>query len=64
MVVAGNKFDLGRLLSIFFFYLNLLFSTEDERVVSKDQGQALARQFNCTFVEASAKYSANVPDVS
>ena len=37
---------------------------EDERVVSKDQGQSLARQFNCTFMEASAKLKVNVPEVS
>ncbi len=36
---------------------------EDERVVSKDQGQALARQFNCTFMEASAKLKVNVPEI-
>lgn len=36
---------------------------EDERVVSKDQGQTLARQFNCTFMEASAKHKVNVPDI-
>ena len=36
---------------------------EDERVVSKDQGQTLARQFNCTFMEASAKLKINVPEV-
>ena len=37
---------------------------EDERVVSKDQGHTLARQFSCTFMEASAKIKVNVPDVS
>lgn len=36
---------------------------EDERVVSKDQGQVLARQFNCTFMEASAKLKVNVPEI-
>ena len=36
---------------------------EDERVVSKDQGQQLARQFNCAFMETSAKNKINVPDV-
>lgn len=36
---------------------------EDERVVSKDQGQTLARQFNCTFMEASAKVKVNVPEI-
>lgn len=37
---------------------------EDERVVSKDQGQSLARQFNCTFMETSAKLKVNVAEVS
>ena len=36
---------------------------EDERVVSKDQGQHLARQFNCTFMEASAKVKINIPEI-
>lgn len=36
---------------------------EDERVVGKDQGQALARHFNCTFIEASAKLRVNVVEV-
>jgi Ras-related protein Rap-1A len=36
---------------------------EDERVVSKDQGQSLARQFNCAFMEASAKVKINVPEI-
>jgi small GTP-binding protein len=36
---------------------------EDERVVSKDQGQNLARQFNCAFMEASAKLKINVSEV-
>jgi GTPase KRas protein len=36
---------------------------EDERLVSKEQGQALAKQFSCTFLEASAKYRVNVPEV-
>ena len=36
---------------------------EDERVVSKDQGQALARQFNCSFIESSAKLKANVFEI-
>lgn len=36
---------------------------EDERVVSKDQGQHLARQFNCAFMEASAKVKINVPEI-
>ena len=37
---------------------------EDERVVSKEQGHSLARQLNCTFMEASAKTKLNVPEVS
>lgn len=36
---------------------------EDERVVSKDQGQHLAKQFNCAFMEASAKVKINVPEI-
>lgn len=37
---------------------------EDERVVGKDQGQNLARQFNCAFLETSAKAKINVNEVS
>lgn len=37
---------------------------EDERVVGKDQGVNLARQFNCAFMETSAKARINVSDVS
>ena len=36
---------------------------EEEREVSKEQGQELAKQFKCTFLEASAKYRVNVPEV-
>eukprot|EP00088_Acartia_fossae_P026519 TRINITY_DN2733_c0_g1_i17.p1 TRINITY_DN2733_c0_g1~~TRINITY_DN2733_c0_g1_i17.p1 ORF type:complete len:145 (-),score=33.26 TRINITY_DN2733_c0_g1_i17:596-1030(-) len=37
---------------------------EDERVVGKDQGLSLARQFgNCTFMETSAKAKIGVNDV-
>ncbi|VDP18260.1 unnamed protein product [Soboliphyme baturini] len=36
---------------------------EDERVVGKDQGQNLARQFNCAFLETSAKAKINVNEV-
>lgn len=36
---------------------------EDERVVSKERGQALAREFNCTFMETSAKNRVNVDEV-
>ena len=37
---------------------------EDERVVGKDQGSNLARQFNCAFLETSAKSKINVNEVS
>lgn len=37
---------------------------EDERVVGKDHGVNLARQFNCAFMETSAKAKINVNDVS
>ena len=37
---------------------------EDERVVGKDQGQQLARDFNCAFLETSAKSKINVQTVS
>lgn len=37
---------------------------EDERVVGKDQGVNLARQYNCAFMETSAKAKINVYDVS
>lgn len=37
---------------------------EEERVVGKDQGINLARQFNCAFMETSAKAKINVNDVS
>ena len=38
---------------------------EDERVVGKDQGLNLARQFNnCAFLESSAKSKINVNEVS
>jgi GTPase KRas len=33
---------------------------EGERAVSKEEGQALARQFNCRFIETSAKSRVNV----
>ncbi|XP_021947542.1 ras-related protein Rap1 [Folsomia candida] len=36
---------------------------EEERVVGKDQGNALAHQFNCTFLETSAKAKVNVNDI-
>lgn len=37
---------------------------EDERVVGKDQGNNLSRQFSCAFMETSAKSKINVNDVS
>jgi len=37
---------------------------EGERGVGKDQGVSLARQFNCSFLETSAKAKINVVDVS
>lgn len=37
---------------------------EDERVVGKDQGVNLARQFNCHCLETSAKSKINVNEVS
>ncbi|CAF0709780.1 unnamed protein product [Brachionus calyciflorus] len=36
---------------------------EDERVVSKDQGQTLSKHFACTFMEASAKLRVNVQEI-
>jgi len=37
---------------------------EEERVVGKEHGVNLARQFNCAFMETSAKAKINVIDVS
>merc|ERR1712002_730993 len=36
---------------------------EDERVVGKDQGQNMARHFNCAFLETSAKMKVNVLEI-
>lgn len=36
---------------------------EDERVVGKDLGRSLASQFNCAFMETSAKAKINVNDI-
>ncbi|VDD81535.1 unnamed protein product [Mesocestoides corti] len=36
---------------------------EDERAVGKEEGQKLARQWNCTFMETSAKSKINVSEV-
>lgn len=37
---------------------------EEERVVGKELGKNLANQFNCAFMETSAKAKINVIDVS
>lgn len=37
---------------------------EEERAVGKDQGLNLSHEFNCTFMETSAKAKINVSDVS
>ncbi|VDL20361.1 unnamed protein product [Hymenolepis diminuta] len=36
---------------------------EDERAVGKEEGQKLARQWNCTFMETSAKLKINVSEI-
>lgn len=36
---------------------------EEERVVQKDHGIGLSRQFNCAFMESSAKAKINVNDI-
>ncbi|CEF71562.1 Ras-like protein 3 [Strongyloides ratti] len=36
---------------------------EDERVIRKDEGQNLARSFNCPFFETSSKAKINVQEV-
>lgn len=36
---------------------------EDERVVGKELGKQLAQQFNCSFMETSAKAKINVNDI-
>lgn len=36
---------------------------DDERVVAKEQGVNLSRQFNCAFMETSAKAKINVNDI-
>ena len=36
---------------------------EDERAVGKEQGQKLAREWNCSFMESSAKLKVNVSEV-
>lgn len=37
---------------------------DEERVVGKEQGVNLSRQFSCAFMETSAKAKINVNDVS
>lgn len=37
---------------------------EDERVVGREHGQALARKWRCSFLETSAKDRANVNEVN
>lgn len=37
---------------------------EEERVVSREQGQSQAKSFGCSFLEASAKNKINVNEVS
>ncbi|KAL3077172.1 hypothetical protein niasHS_013161 [Heterodera schachtii] len=39
------------------------YDLEDERVVAKEQGMNLARQFNSSFLETSAKHKINVHEV-
>jgi GTPase KRas protein len=36
---------------------------EKNREVSRDEGQSLACQFSCTFIEVSAKLKTHVPVV-
>ncbi|RXG56148.1 Ras-related protein Rab-8A [Armadillidium vulgare] len=36
---------------------------EDERVVGKDQGASLAKTFQCSFLESSAKAKINVNEI-
>lgn len=36
---------------------------EDERAVGKDQGMKVARDFNCAFLESSAKSKVNVNEI-
>eukprot|EP00009_Paramoeba_aestuarina_P002361 CAMPEP_0201506832 /NCGR_PEP_ID=MMETSP0161_2-20130828/675_1 /ASSEMBLY_ACC=CAM_ASM_000251 /TAXON_ID=180227 /ORGANISM="Neoparamoeba aestuarina, Strain SoJaBio B1-5/56/2" /LENGTH=185 /DNA_ID=CAMNT_0047901045 /DNA_START=83 /DNA_END=640 /DNA_ORIENTATION=+ len=35
----------------------------DQRVITKEQGEALAKKFGCTFLESSAKTKANVENI-
>ncbi|KAJ3218204.1 DNA-binding transcription factor rap1 [Clydaea vesicula] len=36
---------------------------EDDRVVSKDQGQTLSQKWDCTFLETSARKKVNIDEV-
>jgi len=36
---------------------------KDQRVITYDQGEGLAKRFNCTFMEASAKEKINVDNI-
>jgi len=36
---------------------------KDQRVITYEQGEGLARRFNCTFMEASAKEKINVDNI-
>ena len=62
-VLDANNYFLILLFKIPMVIVGNKIDLEDERLVSKEQGQALAKQFSCTFLEASAKYRVNVPEV-
>jgi Ras-related protein Rap-1A/Ras-related protein Rap-1B len=36
---------------------------QDQRAISRDQGEGLSKKFNCAFIEASAKSKINVENV-
>jgi Ras-related protein Rap-1A/Ras-related protein Rap-1B len=36
---------------------------QDQRAISRDQGEGLSKKFNCAFIEASAKLKINVENV-
>lgn len=46
-MLVGNKLDLA----------------DDERQVTTEQGNDLAKKFNCGFIEASAKTNTNVKEL-
>jgi len=57
------------MLSVFYVQVPMILvgnkcDLEDERVVGKDQGQGLARQWNSAFLETSAKSKINVNEVN